>query len=122
MIDDKIGLHEEERHHPPLQSLADRLGKTPTELMEDFIATTEVARMVVDALEGTPRQHMDGSVTRNGGLIKTVERNSTALQEIKVELKDGVKHKLEITKLQYTLAAGVITALATIAVALITGG
>ena len=116
MQEEHLQIH----HHPPVSQLAKQMGKTPTELMTDFIDVVVVSRRVVDALEGPEEIALDGTASRRkeGGLIHKVDVIGEDTAELKVELKNGVKHKLEISKLQYTLAGTTIITLGTIAVAL----
>jgi AraC-like DNA-binding protein len=109
-----VALHEKHHHHPPLAKLASDAGKQPEQLMREFIAAAEVSARVVDALEGEQVKQIDGSLKRNAqtGLVWKVN-------SIEKQMSNGVRHKVEISKLQYTLVGTTVAALATIAVALI---
>lgn len=116
--------HLRTHHHPPVAEIAKQMGKTPTQLMTDFIDVVVVSRRVVDALEGPEEAALDGTISRRkeGGLIHKVDTIGEDTAELKADLKNGVKHKLELTKLQYTLAGTVVVTLGGILVALLSNG
>ena len=117
MIEELHNMGEEHlrtHHHPPVTEMAKKLGRTPTQLMTDFIDVVVVSRRVVDALEGPEVTGLDGAVQRKteDGLIDKVD-------SVVATLGNGVKHKFEITKLQYAFAGTLVVTLGTIAVALL---
>ncbi len=110
----EMAAHEDLHHHPPLTEIARSLGKTPTELMNDFLGAVEVSRRVVDALEGPEMKSLDGSTKRieEEGLLWQV-------RDVRNQLKNGISHKTTLTRPQWTAIVALIGALGTIAVALI---
>ncbi len=110
-----VAAHVAEHHHPSLAELAHQQGKTPTELMEELMGAAQMNRRIIDALEGKEVQRLDGRVTRDKdtGLIFQVA-------EIREEMKDGVKHKAELTKAQWGVVTAAVISLGTIAAALVT--
>ena len=117
MIEELHRMDEEHlrtHHHPPVSDIAKQMGRTPTQLMTDFIDVVVVSRRVVDALEGPEVLKIDGSTYRKSGegiihKVNSIEKN----------MSNGVRHKLEITKLQYGMVGTFLTVLGTIAVALL---
>lgn len=114
--DEQHEQHIRERHHPPLNEIARQLNQTPTQLMEGFIRAMQTSDRVVDALDGPLIMGLDGIEHRDteNGMIAQV-------RDMQYQLRNGVRHKAELTKAQYALAVAAIGALATIAGALIGG-
>ena len=103
--------HEDEHHHPALTA----------ELMTDLIGSVAVSKRVVDALEGPLKTTLDGRTIRikEEGMISQVQDIRVEIKEVKTEMKNGVKHRAELTKGQYGLVIAVIGLLGTIAAALL---
>jgi hypothetical protein len=112
---ERIDEHEKLHHHPPLSKLAADVGKSPTQLMREFIAAAEVSGRVVDALEGPEVTNIAGESHRaeESGLVWQVA-------DIQSQMSNGVRHKAELSKGQWTAITALITALGTIAVGLVT--
>jgi hypothetical protein len=106
--------HLNERHHPELRRIASKIGMTPTELVTSFLKTADTVPRIVDFIEGPCVELVDGTVERDRdkGAIRWMER-------IDEKLDNGIKHKVSLTPAQWTFAGTAITALATIAVAMI---
>lgn len=115
-VEEVMDRHEMERHHPSILELAKELGRNPTELIESFINTVDTTRLVVDALEGPSDQHLDGTAYR-----KTEQGLVYKINDMQEQLQNGVKHQWKPTIGQYTMMAGLLTALGTIAAALLAG-
>ena len=110
-----INLHVDNMHHTSLIDLAKQTGRTPEQLMQAFVTSIDISERVVTALDGPTVKQIDGTVTRNkeDGLIFQVA-------DMRADMKNGIKHKAVVTGPQWVFLGTLITALATIAVALIT--
>lgn len=124
--------HESTRHHPPLNAIAQELGKTPTDLMREFIEATTVSSRMVDALDGPlvvrgvsgvrERDHHQGLIGKVDQLSSNQQELIAGQKELKTELRNGIKHKRVWTPAQWVFAGTLVTVLGGILTALLTGG
>lgn len=116
-IDARYDTHIRERHHPPLNEIAEGLGKTPGELMSSFIRSIEISDRIVDALDGPEISNLDGTTHREpkDGMIWQVK-------DVQTQLRNGVMHKRAWTTGQWTFAGTALTVLGGILAVLIGGG
>lgn len=114
--DQKHEQHIKERHHPSLNEIAKGLGQTPTQLMSSFVSSMQTSERIVEALDGPLLLGLDGVERRqlDKGMI-------AQMNDMQLQLRNGVKHKAELTTAQWTVASAGVTALGAIAVALIAG-
>lgn len=103
-----------EHHHPSIKAIAESMGRTPSELMIEFVEVLPLIPRVVEALDGPEITLLDGTLDRRheeGLLWQT--------KDIQKQMRNGIKHKAEMSKAQIAFAGTALTALVTIAAALI---